>query len=135
QRLAALGVERGQQLLLQARDDRAQANQLASSLGRETDHVPAPVVRVPLALDQSTLLERVEDPDQLAAVELERVGDRRLRLSRLFAEEGKDAVVVEAESCLPDFCDCLAFERVAKSREQEGSVGQKLLGHAGRRSR
>jgi hypothetical protein len=60
---AALGIEWREQLVLQARDDRPEANQLAAPVGREADHVAAPVVRVPLALDQGALLERVEDTD------------------------------------------------------------------------
>ena len=85
QGLTALGVERSQQLVSQAVGDRAQANENAPALGRQADDVPAPVARVPLALDEAALLEGVQDPDQLAAVELERVGNRGLLRAPLMA--------------------------------------------------
>src|SRR5947208_14991752 len=131
----ALGIERGQHLALQALENGAQSDKDSPSVGRETNHVPTPVARVSLAADQPALLERVENPYQLAPVELERVGDRRLRLSRLFAQKRKDAVVVEAESCLLDFYDCLACEVVTETCQQDRSAGQKLLGQARRRYR
>ena len=107
QRLAALGVEWGEQLILQAGDDRPQSHQLASSLGREADHVAPAVVGVSLPLDQATLLQRVEDPDELTTVEPERVGDRRLGLAGLLAQDLEDAVVVETEARLLDIFDRL----------------------------
>ena len=79
--------------------------------------MPAPVVRVPLTLDQPALFERVQDSDQLAAVQPERIGDRGLGFPGLFAEEGEDAVVVETEAGLLDFCDRLRFEGVAETCE------------------
>ena len=131
--LTALGVERSQQLVSQAVGDRAQANENAPALGRQADDVPAPVARVPLALDEAALLEGVQDPDKLAAVELERVGDRGLSLPGLFTEEGENAVVVEAEPGLLDFRDRLGLEAVAHTGEQEGGVCDQLLGEPGRR--
>ena len=58
----------------------------------------AAVVRVAPALDQPALLEPVEEPDELAAVDAERVGDRALRLARALVEQREDAVVVRAEA-------------------------------------
>ena len=129
----ALGIERGQHLVLQALENRAQSEKDSPSVGRETNHVPTPVARVPLALDEAALLEGVQDPDKLAAVELERVGDRGLSLPGLFTEEGENAVVVEAEPGLLDFRDRLGLEAVAHTGEQEGGVCDQLLGEPGRR--
>ena len=50
-----------------------------------------PVVRVAPALDEALLLELVEQPDELAAVVAERVGDRALRLVRALVEDGRIA--------------------------------------------
>ena len=60
--------------------------------------VAAAVVGVALALYEASLLEGVEDADELAAVELERVGDRGLCFAGAFAEQGEDAVVEEVVS-------------------------------------
>ena len=51
----------------------------------------AAVVRVAAALDEALLLELVEEPDELAAVVAERVGDRALRLARALVEAGRTA--------------------------------------------
>ena len=42
-------------------------------------------------LDQLVLLERVEQPDELASVELQRVCDRRLRVTGALLEQREDA--------------------------------------------
>ena len=44
------------------------------------------VIGISAALDQPSLLELVEQTDQLAAVVAERVGDRTLRLARALVE-------------------------------------------------
>lgn len=133
QGLAALCVERGEQLVSQPFDDRTEPNEDTTALGRQADDVPASIAWVALALHEAALLERVQDPDQLAAVELEGVGDRGLRLPGLFAEEGEHAVVVEAEPGLLDFRDRLGLEAVADAGEEEGGVCDQLLGEPGRR--
>ena len=56
--------------------------------------MPAAVVRVAAPLDEPTLLEFVQQPDQLAAVVAQRVRDRALRLGRAFAEHEEDRIVV-----------------------------------------
>ena len=90
-------------------------------------------VRIPLALDQGVLLQRVEDPDELATVEPERVGDRRLGLAGLLAQDLEDAVVVEAEPGLLDLFDRLCLESEAEAREEEGAVLEELLRDTDRR--
>ena len=57
ERGAALRVERGQQLIFDAPDDRPEANQLTAPLRCQADHMPAAVARVALALDQPAVLE------------------------------------------------------------------------------
>ena len=84
--LALRGVERREELLLDAPRDRAELGELGLALGLEGDEMPAPVRGVALALDQSLLLELVEEPDEPAAVVAERVGDRRLRLAGALLE-------------------------------------------------
>ena len=54
----------------------------------------APVGGVAAALDQPVLLELVQEPDQVAAVVRERVGDRCLRLAVALLEHREDRVVV-----------------------------------------
>ena len=63
-------------------DDRPQADEHLLARRRQADRLTAPVVRVAAPLDQAALLERVEQPDELAPVEPQRVRDRRLRLAR-----------------------------------------------------
>src|SRR4029453_13987152 len=60
--------------------------------------MPAAAVGVAPALDQSLLLELVEQSNQLAAVVAERVGDRALCLARTLAEYEQDGVVVGVEA-------------------------------------
>ena len=69
-------------------------------VGGDADHVAPAVLRVALAHDQAALLERVEQRDEPARVERERVGDRRLRLAVALGEDRQDAVVVELEARL-----------------------------------
>jgi hypothetical protein len=57
QGLPIAGVEWCEKLFLQALRDRADLDELAPSLSREADHVAPPVARVPLTLDQPSLLE------------------------------------------------------------------------------
>ena len=95
----------------------------------------APVARVAVALDQSPVLERVEDADHLAAVDVQRVGDRRLCLAVLLGQQRQDAVVVEARAAALDLLDRPRLERVAEPREQERAVRQQLLCDAGGKSR
>ena len=61
---------------------------------RHRDDVAPAVIRVAVPLDQTLLLQLVEDADELAPVEVERVGDLRLRIAGSLAEEEEDRVVV-----------------------------------------
>ena len=78
----------------------AQPGELALAGGGDADDVAAAVLRVALPRDQIPLLERVEQGDEPARVERERVGDRGLRLAGALAEDREDAVVVELEAGL-----------------------------------
>ena len=75
QRPAFLGGEGREELPLDALRDRAQLVEAALAVGRQPDEVAAAVVLVALTLGEAALLELVEDPDELAAVVAERVGD------------------------------------------------------------
>ena len=77
-----LRVERLEESILDALDDRAQPHELSLALSGQADGVPAAVVGVAAPFDEASLLERVEEADELAAVELQPVCDRRLRLAR-----------------------------------------------------
>ena len=56
--------------------------------------MPAPVDRIALALDETGLLELVQQADEPAAVVAERIGDRRLRTAGPLVEQRQDRVVV-----------------------------------------
>jgi len=68
---SALRVERSKELVLHAPDDRAEPHQLLSTIGREADGVTAAVARIPASVRSAPLLEGVEQPYELAAVEPE----------------------------------------------------------------
>src|SRR5207249_1609553 len=74
--LPALGVERREEVVLDLLHDRAQAAELRLAGWCQRDGVAAAIVGIPAALDQAPLFEAVEEADELAAVELQRVGDR-----------------------------------------------------------
>src|SRR5690348_4664485 len=96
--LAALVIKRREELVLDPLDDRLDARELPLAGGGDHDRVPAPVVRIAAALDQASLLEAVQQPDELPAVEAERVGDRPLRSAGALGCEGQHAEVVRAEA-------------------------------------
>src|SRR5262245_5150123 len=110
QRPAALGVERGEELVLDSLDERPQPGELALAVLRERDRLAAAVVRVAPPLDQPTLLEPVQQADELAAVEAQGVRDRRLRLAGAFGEQRQHAVVVGAEADLFELLDRALLE-------------------------
>ena len=76
QGLPLLGVERREEVVLQALVERAEPGQRALAVGVEADDVPAPIVRIALALDELLLLELVEEADERAPVVTERVRNR-----------------------------------------------------------
>ena len=94
---AALRIERLEELVLQLLDHLADLVEGALAVGRDTDDVAAAILRIPLACDQATRLERVEEGDEPAGVESERVGDRRLRCADALGQDRQDAVVVDLE--------------------------------------
>jgi hypothetical protein len=123
-------VERCEELALDARGDRAELGELLASGGRQADDMAAPVVRIGAALDQLVLLERVEEADELAPVELQRIGDRRLRIARALVEQRQDGVVVRAEAGLLELLERAHLDRDAQAGEQEGGAGEQLRRHA-----
>jgi hypothetical protein len=98
--LPLLGVERCEEVVLEALADRAEPCERALPLGGEADDVAAPVVRVSLAFDDALLLELVQEADERAPVVAERVRDRGLRLGQARVEQREDRVVVRVEALL-----------------------------------
>src|SRR3954451_10222898 len=90
---ALLRLERREQLVVEAARDCTVLGEYLLPRGREAHEVATAVSRVASALDEAVLLEVVEETDERAPVEAERVGDRRLRLARSLVEDGEDAVV------------------------------------------
>ena len=119
-------VERRQELLLESTRELAQTLELRPSLGRQLDDVPAPVVRVAATDHQAARLELVEEPDELAAVVAERVGDRSLRLSRAFVEGEEDRVVVGVKAGLLVGVERPVLGDEAEPLEQEERRGSQL---------
>ncbi len=94
QLLALLGVERSEELVLQAPRQRAELPERPLAVGGDADELPAAVVGVTLALDELLLLEFVEQADERAAVVAERVGDLRLCLGSAPFQQREDRVMV-----------------------------------------
>jgi hypothetical protein len=107
-------------------------DELAPAVGREADHVPAAVLRIAPALDEAFCLEVVEDADELAAVDAEDVGDRRLGLAVALPEQGQEAVLVGLEAHVLERPECLRLQHQAELGEQEASAREQLARHAGR---
>src|SRR5436190_11840615 len=93
-----LGLERREELVLQAGGECAELPERALAVGRESDDVPAPVLRIALSLDEPPLLEFVEESDERPPVVAERVCDRRLRLGHSLVEQREDCMVVRAQA-------------------------------------
>ena len=74
----------------------------------------AAIVRVTLTLDEPSLFELVEHAHELAAVEVERVGDHRLGSACPLSEGREHAVLIQAEPCLLELLDQPRLERVAE---------------------
>ncbi len=88
--------------------------------------MPAAVGRIPLALDQTALLEVVEQSDEVARVVAERVGDRRLRLARSLVEHGEHGQVKRARPGRLVVLVYAVLHREAEPLEQEGRAGDEL---------
>jgi hypothetical protein len=90
--------ERREEVVVELSCERTEASQSLLPFGGQADDVAPAVVGVAAALDESLLLELVEQPDQLAAVVAERVGDRTLRLTRALAEDEQDRMVIRMKA-------------------------------------
>jgi EmrB/QacA subfamily drug resistance transporter len=84
------------------------------------------ILRIAAALDQATLLEAVEDPDELTAIHAKRVRERRLRLHHPLAEERQDAVVVRVEAGLLELVDRPRLHRQAEAAKEKDRVRDEL---------
>ena len=85
ERVAILPRERAEELVLELFRDRAETLELALAVRGDADDVTAAVLRIALPRDQPPVLERVEDRDEPAGIEIERTRDRRLRLAGALA--------------------------------------------------
>jgi len=94
QRPALLGVERGEELLLDLLRDCSQLSEGCLPDRCEADEMTATVAGITAALDEVLLLELVEQPDKVASVVTEGVGDRGLGLARPFLQERQHRVVL-----------------------------------------
>ena len=80
--LGALGlVERREEIVLQAAGQPSEPRERTLAVGGHVDDVPSPVGGIALSLDETALLELVEQADELAAVIAEGVRDRPLGLA------------------------------------------------------
>src|SRR6266487_5829701 len=77
--------------------------------------------------DQPPLFERVENADELTAIQAEGVGNRPLGLAGALAEQGENAVVVGVETGLLEFGDRPGLHRQAEPGKQEARAGEQLL--------
>ena len=64
----ALRVEQREQLVFEPVDPCTKANQLAPAPPGQADDVAAAIVRISMPLDQSALLQPIEDADELTAI-------------------------------------------------------------------
>ena len=85
------------------------------------------IVWVTLPLDQAVLLQLVEDPDQLAPVEVERIGDLRLRVPGALVEESQDCVMVRVAPGGDELGHRALANGVAEALEQEDVALEELL--------
>ena len=129
--LALLCVKRREELVFDVLDDRTEPAELALALGGQNDAVAAPVLRVAAPLDQPTLLEAVEQADELAPVELEGVGDRGLCLGRALRQQGEDAVVVEARARGLQLVDRPPLDLEAEAAQHDDRARDELERQAG----
>src|SRR5207244_6133624 len=106
--------------------DRPEADERASTGRCKADRLATAVVGIATPLDQSALLQPVEQPDQLAAVEPQRVGDRRLHLPRALLEQREHTEVIRREPLLGELGDRPGLERIAEAPEQEDRAGDQL---------
>ena len=93
--------------------------------------MPAPIVRIALALDELLLLELVEEADERAPVVTECVRDRGLRLGQTLVEQREDRVVVRIEAFLLVDLERADLGGETETLQEEEARGDKL----GRESR
>lgn len=128
---ALVGSQRCEKLLLDSLGDRAQAAELFRAGRSQADEVAPAVERVAPPLDEATLLEFVEEADQLAAVVAECIGDATLRLACTFVEERQHGVVLRGQPGLGQRLVRAVLDQETEPFEQEGRTQQQLPRRAG----
>src|SRR5436190_17320445 len=88
--LPALGIERLEHLLVDPLDGLAEGRELPAAARSQADEVAPAVLRVARALHEAPLLQRIEEADELAAIDAEGIGDRRLGLRSEERRVGKE---------------------------------------------
>jgi EmrB/QacA subfamily drug resistance transporter len=97
---ALLVAERSEEILFDLPREGAHLSQRLLPLGRQADDVAAPVLGIAPAFDEPSVLQLVEEPDELAAVVPEPVGDRPLRFARALVHDEQDRVVIGVKADL-----------------------------------
>src|SRR6266576_1535690 len=123
-------VEGGEELVFEAFREAAEPTERLSSVRRDLDDLSAPIGRVAAPLDQTGLLELVEQADQLALVVAEGVGDCAWRLTRSLVEDGQDRVVIRMHAVFFVRVEGLILRDHPEPFEQEQRRGDELLGEA-----
>src|SRR3954447_9378224 len=116
--LAFLVRQRHEEVVLDAGRELAQLVQHLAAGRRHLDDLPSPVSLVALPAHEARFLELVEQPDELALVVAERVGDRARRLARTLVENGEDRVVVRVEAGVVERAEALLLSRHPEPLEQ-----------------
>src|SRR5436190_5467279 len=133
QLLALPRIERREEVFVGALDDLPKSVQGALTLGGERDEMPPPVGWVPPPLDQSALLELVEQADQMAAVVAQGVRDHRLRLARLLLQEREHGVVRACQSRRLECSPVEVLEHPRQPLEEMRAARHELLRRPRRR--
>src|SRR5258707_1112040 len=92
----------------------------------------ATIVRVASALDQLSVFQVVEHPDELTAIDSEDGGDGSLCRRVPLCEEGQNAVLVHAEARLLELLERPGLHRQAGSCEQKQGAREQLSRQHGR---
>src|SRR5207237_1326770 len=77
--------------------------------------------------NETAFLELVEERDDAAGVEPERIGDGGLRLAGSFGQDGEQAVVVGVEAFLLDAFERLGLEGEPEPGKEKAAAGDELL--------
>ena len=112
-------VERGEELVIELAGERTEFGERALAGGGQPDDVSSPVGGVAASLDETAILELVEQPHELAAVIAESICDRPLCLARPLVQNGEHCMVVGMQAAAFVSLHRLVFGGEAEPLEQE----------------